>query len=156
MRVTTDAPGGIVAERPMYFHRAIDGVNEINDGHDKPGANALSVVWAFAEGSTLPGFLPFLTVENPNAQATTVTITYTPDDSAPVARTVVVPARSRGTVQVYGPVEQGGIGATKTGFGMFVTSTLPVLVERPFYVRRALPGLPEVNGGSVVVGLPSG
>jgi hypothetical protein len=42
-----------------------------------------------------------------------------------------------------------------TGFGIFVASTVPVLVERPIYMDRAIPGVATaVNGGSTVIGLP--
>src|SRR5439155_10884237 len=103
--------------------------------------------------STLPGFYPFLTVLNPNTSTANLTITYTPDDRAPIVRTLSVPPTSRLTVQVYGPVEQGGVGDEITGFGIYVTSNLNVLVERPFYVYRQLPDLPVINGGSDVIGL---
>jgi hypothetical protein len=155
MQVTTTSPTGIVAERPMYFHRAIVAAGpEINDGHDVVGATSLAPAWSFAEGSTLDGFLPFLTISNPGAAAAAVTVTYTPDAGAPVVRTLTAPAGSRTTVQVYGPAEQGGIGGAVSGFGIFVASSAPVLVERPLYVDRVIPGLPEINGGSVVVGSP--
>lgn len=152
VQVTTAAPGGIVVERPMYFDRAIDGQTVVNDGHDQPGVQNLAIAWGFAEGSTLPGFFPFLTISNPNPAAATLTILYTPDAGAPVTRTLVAPPTSRTTVQVYGPADQGGIGSEVTGFGMFVTSTQPVLVESPIYVSRPIPGLPLIDGGSTVVG----
>src|SRR5207237_9024925 len=119
MRVTTSAAGGLVAERPMYFHRAIQaGGPEINDGHVTPGAIAYSTRWLFAEGSTLPGLLPFLTVLVPVTEPATVTITYVPDGGAPVSRTIVAGAASRTTVQVYGDADQGGVGSVVTGFGI--------------------------------------
>jgi len=153
--VTTAAAQGLVVERPEYFHRAFVGTTEINDGHDVPGTQSLSSHWAFAEGSTLSGFYPFLTVENPGSQQAAVTITYTPDDGVPVTRSVTAAPTSRLTVQVYGPPEQGGIGSTVTGFGIFVDSTTPVVVESPFYVDRVgLPGLPEINGGFRVAFTP--
>jgi uncharacterized delta-60 repeat protein len=152
--VTTTAPSGLVAERPEYFHHVfVPGGTEINDGHDVPGAKALSTLWSFAEGSTLSGFFPFLTIENPNPQAASITIKYAPDQGAPVTRQVMAGPTSRLTVQVYGDPSQGGIGSSVTGFGIFVSSSVLVLVERPIYVDRVLPGLPEINGGSDVIGL---
>ena len=41
-----------------------------------------------------------------------------------------------------------------TGFGIVVVASKPVVVERPFYTSRVIPGLPLITGGSVVVGLP--
>jgi hypothetical protein len=154
--VTTTAPGGLVVERPMYFHRVIQSPGpEINDGHDKAGAPALARVWSFAEGSTLPGFYPFLTILNPGATAATIAITYTPDTGSPIVRTVTAGPTSRLTVQIYGDSAHGGIGGEVVGFGIVVAASTPVLAERPFYVDRQLPGLPDINGGSVVIGFPS-
>jgi PKD domain-containing protein len=154
MRVTSSAAGGLVVERPVYFHHVFaGGFAEIIDGHDQAGAQGFATSWAFAEGSTLPGFFPFLTILNPGTQAASLTITYTPDQGPPVTRTLTAAATSRLTVQVYGAPEQGGIGASVTGFGIFTSASSPVLVERPLYVDRALPGLPEITGGSDVIGL---
>jgi hypothetical protein len=145
-----------VVERPEYFHHRIgaDGP-EINDGHDVTGAQALASSWAFAEGSTLSGFYPFLTVWNPAAEPVALTLTYTPDQGVPVVRHLTVNPTSRLTVQVYGDSGQGGIGASVTGFGIVAAASRPVLVERPLYVTRDLPGLPLVNGGSDVIGFPA-
>jgi hypothetical protein len=152
--VTSDTP--IVAERPVYFHHVFSpGGVEITDGHDAVGAAGPAVAWSFAEGSTLPGFFPFLTILNGGATPATVTVTYTPDSGAPVTRTLTVNATSRLTVQVYGDAASGGIGGEVTGFGIFVRSDKTVLVERPLYVDRSgIPGLPEIIGGSDVIGAP--
>ena len=73
---------------------------------------------------------PFITIENPTTQAATVTITYFPDDSSPVVRTLASAGTSRTTVQVYGAAAQGGIGGQVIGFGIVVAASTPVLVER--------------------------
>jgi hypothetical protein len=155
VRVETSAPGGLVVERPLYFHHPFTAAGEVNDAHDVTGANALSTAWSFAEGSTLDGFYPFLTIENPNPLPATITITYTPDEGAPVTRQLTAAATSRLTVQAYGDPGQGGIGGVYTGFGMFVSSTAPVLVESPFYTLRVLPDLPLISGGADVIGFPA-
>src|SRR5207245_5016890 len=98
-KVSTSAPGGLVVERPMYFHRVIQSPGpEINDGHDKAGVATLSTTWLFAEGSTLPGFYPFLTILNPSTSAASVTITYTPDNGPVVVRNLTAAPPSRPTV----------------------------------------------------------
>jgi pseudomonalisin len=156
VKVTTPSSQGLVVERPEYLHHAFrDITTEINDGHDAVAVPSLAGRWAFAEGSTLDGFAPFLTISNPGRSPAHLTLTYTPDSGAPAVRTVDVADHSRRTIQVYGPSDEGGIGSTVTGFGMFVTADQPVLVESPIYVDRQLPGLPEINGGSDVVGQPS-
>jgi hypothetical protein len=153
MSVTTTAEEGIVAERPVYFHHSFAvGVPEINDAHDTPGAAALAFTWQFAEGSTLPGFYPFLTILNPGDSPAPISITYAPDAGPRVVRSVTAAPTSRLTVQVFGPPGQGGIGGEVTGFGIEVATNVPVLVERPLYVYREIPGLPVINGGSDVIG----
>lgn len=155
MRVSTTSSAGIVVERPTYFHRTIvSGGSEINEGHDTQGATTAATRWLFGEGSTLPGFFPFLTILNSNTETVSVNITYTVDSGPPVARTVSAAATSRLTVQVFGPAGAGGVGGEFTGFGIIVTTSKPVVVERPFYTSRLIPGLPFIIGGSVVVGLP--
>jgi hypothetical protein len=154
MKVSTTAPQGVVVERPVYFHRVIvSGGAVINEGHNTQGATSASSRWLFGEGSTLDGFFPFLTILNSNTETVTANIKYTPDAGGPVVRTVTLAPTSRLTVQVFGPASEGGIGGTYTGFGMVITSSKPVVVERPFYTSRTIPALPFIVGGSVVVGL---
>ena len=154
-RVRTAAAGGIVVERPQYFHRVIvSGTPEINGGHNTPGAQDLAQSWAFAEGSTLPGFFPFLTVLNPNAVPVTLAVTYTPDTGGAITRVVEALPNSRLTLQAFGNADVGGVGDELTGFGITVSASAPVLVERPFYADRVLPTAGAINGGDVVIGLP--
>ena len=153
--VTSRSAAGIVVERPEYFHHDFFGTGEIDDGHVQAGVPTLSTRWSFAEGSTLPGFAPFLTVLNRGDTDAALTLTYALDDGLPVVRTVNVGPTSRLTIQMYGPPQEGGVGSTYTGFGVFVTANQSVLVESPIYVRRTLvPELPEIVGGADVVGLP--
>lgn len=154
MRVSTTAPAGLLAERSVYFHHAFAPGVVVNDGHVTPGAPAPSCSWSFAEGSTLPGFFAFLTIPNPTGQRADVMVVYSPDAGPRVHRMVSVPAHARLTVQAFGPASGGGIGSEAIGFGITVSSGVPVVAERPFYVRRAIPGLPVIDGGSSVVGVP--
>jgi glucose/arabinose dehydrogenase len=151
--VTTPAQTGVVAERSEYFHHTF-GDAMVNDGHSTPGAAAPANEWTFAEGSTLPGFFPYLTVLNPGGSSAELTITYTPDTGPQIVRSISAPGSSRLTIPVFGPPELAGVGSPITGFGISVRSTAPVVVERPLYVNRVIPGLPIVNGGSDVVGRP--
>jgi hypothetical protein len=153
IQVSTTSPAGLVVERAVYFHHDF-GSGTVVDGHVSSGASALATHWRFAEGSTLPGFLPYLTVLNPSDAGSPLTIAYLPDVGPPIERAVVAPPNSRITVPVAGPASEGGVGTELTGFGIAVSSEQPVMVERVMYTDRALPGLPVVTGGSVVVGSP--
>jgi hypothetical protein len=154
VRLHTDAPAGVVAERPMYFVRDFPGIGVVSDGHNTAGAPGLARAWAFAEGTTLPGFDTFITILSPGAaQAATVTyFTDTPSDG-PQVRTINLVANSRTTIQVFGPVEQGGLGFVRNGVAFQVAAADPILAERPLYVNGKVGDLPAVDGGTDVIGL---
>ena len=130
-QVTSDQP--IVAERPMYMVHNF-GTGVVAGAHDVVGATALHTLFGFAAASTMPGDNDYLTIQNPNAAATTVTITY----YAPAGtqtRTISVPANTRHTVLVFGTAE--GVGPGIAPLGITVSSTEPVLVEKPTYSSNA-------------------
>ena len=101
-----------------------------------------------------PGFVEYLTLQNPGATPATATLTFqaSDDGNVPVAlpdKAVAVPALSRVTVRLNDFV-QGPLNVS-----VKVTSTEPVVVERPMYFA-ADPALgQQVDGGTVVVGVPS-
>lgn len=145
-------PQGWVAERQMFFSDA----RGWTGGTDKVGAPGPSTTWYFAEGTTLPGFTEFLTFQNPNAAPVTVTLTYQPEGcSIPggVVRSFSVAGYARDTLQVPDPSDpRGARGAVCTGLGSRVTSTLPVVVERPLYFSKQFP-MGEVSDGHVAFGV---
>ncbi|HEV2954422.1 MAG TPA: hypothetical protein VG015_10040, partial [Candidatus Dormibacteraeota bacterium] len=99
-RVTTPAGRPVVVERPVYLNNQDFGSGQISDGHDTFGAGSASQAWYFAEGTTLPGFNEFLTIENPGSVTAKVQITYQESGSV-LARSLVVPPLSRSTVEVF-------------------------------------------------------
>jgi hypothetical protein len=151
--VVGEAP--IVVERPLYFHHDF-GDGEVDGGAVTAGAPAPALRWDFAEGSTLEGIRPYLTIVNGTATTAEVTITFA-TGAEPVSRQLKVPPTARTTVVVNGDPAQGGLGATVTGFGIAVESSVPIVVERSEYVRRLIPGLgaEPVTGGTTVLGAPS-
>ena len=126
-QVTSDQP--IVAERPMYIYRDF-GSGPVAGAHDVVGATSPGQLFGFAEASTLPGDNDYLSIENPNAAAATVAITYY-TDSGFVPVQVVVPAKTRHTVQIFSSTE--GVGPNQHPIGITVSSSVPVLVEKPTY-----------------------
>jgi ASPM-SPD-2-Hydin domain-containing protein len=163
LHVQSDQP--VVVERPFYVNGNNWGSGAISDGHVGFGSNTPGSTWYFAEGSTFHGFNEFLTIQNPNASATTATITYYTDinGASPFTREVDLPANSRTTVFVYtGSTSQQdvnhcvagatcGIGPNVSGVSAKVTAPMPVVVERPMYMVNTFPGTTSPVAGATVV-----
>lgn len=145
-KITSTAP--IVAERPMYFNYG--GLDD--GGHDVVGANSPATAWSFAEGYTGPGFDEYITVQNPNAFSTTVTTTYQFKVGAPKATILSVPANSRRTISVHATSEAG----RNQEVSAKLTSTLPIVAERPMYFGYNLAATgTTVTGGHDTLGSTS-
>jgi len=88
----------------------------------------------------------YLTIQNPNTSVATVTITYYLP-TGQVMRTVPVAANSRHTVLIFQSAE--GVGAGTAQIGVVLSSTLPVLVEKPTYSSNpATYGATDTTGSS--------
>ena len=87
----------------------------------------LSTTWYFAEGYTGEGFNEWLTLQNPNSVAASVTITYMFRDATTQTENKTVAANSRETVSV-----NADVGANKE-VSMQVVSDQPIIAERPMY-----------------------
>jgi hypothetical protein len=124
--VHSDTP--IVAERPMYFNYR----NKWNGGHDVVGSPATDTTFYFAEGNTLENetggsFEEWLSIQNPGETDAKVTVTYYTAQAGVQSQDVTVPASSRHTVDV-----KLRLGAN-IDTSCKLTSSTPVLVERPMY-----------------------
>src|SRR5207245_2454681 len=140
----------IIAERPFYVNGFSFGSGAIRDGHVAFGANAPAKTWNFAEGTTLPGFNEYLTLENPaTGQTANVTLSYIESSGPPIVRQVTVAPQSRLTLRVFDPTE--GVGPNAVGVSVQITSTVAIVAERPMYMVRNF-GSGSVAGASVVVG----
>ncbi|MHB8894341.1 MAG: DUF5719 family protein [Candidatus Geothermincolia bacterium] len=138
-KVTSDLP--IVAERPMYFNYG--GV--WTGGHDVIGAIAPAQDWYFAEGSTRDGFDEWICLQNPNAQAANVDITYMLQGGQNKVQTIQIPATSRKTISVNGFLGPNQDSSAK------VHADIGVIAERPMYFIYK-PGVYNWTGGHDVVG----
>ena len=117
-----------LAERPMYFNYQGLGNWGWTGGHCVIGAGAPAQEWFFAEGYTGQYFEEWLCIQNPGSAAADVTITYYPEGGgAAIVRNHSVAAGSRYTVPVN--VDAG----TNLAMSAKVSSTQPVIVERPMY-----------------------
>ena len=112
----------------------------------------------FAEGTVRPGFVEYLTLQNPGSTPGTATLTFqaSNDAGAPVPvppATVALPASSRVTFNVNHWVESQGV-PTPLNVSVRVASDQPIVAERPVYFS-ADPALGTVvNGGHNVIGAP--
>ncbi len=117
-KVVSDVP--VIVERAMYFG---------NGGHNTIGVTAPALEWYLAEGYTGQGFGTYILIQNPNAGAATVEVTYMLQGGGVVSRQHVVEGQSRYTI-VAGDAGEVGPDAA---FSTKVVSDVPVIVERAMY-----------------------
>ena len=133
---------GVVVDRLITFGPGSYGATE------QVGARTPSSTWLFAEGTTLNGFETYLTILNPSpAQPATVVASYYDRNGASLGSTTIeIAPRRRGTIKVNTFVRSSGIAT-------ILTSTVPVVAERPLYF-----GAPNTGaaGGSDVFGRNGG
>jgi hypothetical protein len=123
INVTNGVP--IIVERAMYM--SPDG-QPFGAGHAASGAAAPSSSWFFAEGSTGTFFDEFILLANSDSSPANVTITFTPENRAPLVRNYTVAPNSRQTVWVDAipTLEATALSAT-------VTSSIPIVAERAMW-----------------------
>ncbi|MCC6629575.1 MAG: hypothetical protein IT340_19525 [Chloroflexi bacterium] len=106
------------------------------------------LTWYFAEGYTGPGFDEYLTIQNPNAGAADLKITYFLTGAAPVEKLITVAANSRYTVTVHEAKE--GVGRNQAvSAKVESTNGVGIVVERPMYFTYS----GGVDGGHNVMGV---
>ena len=107
------------------------------------GAGQAATTWLFAEGSTANGLQTFLTILNPSSRPAVVTaLLYDTEGHLLGGRSIVVDPLHRGNMRLNDTRQASSIAT-------YVTSTQPVVVERPLYF-----GDPNGTrtGGSIVFG----
>ncbi len=133
---------GIMAERPAYFSN----YHGISSGTDVAGATHLGTSFSFADVASDASHISYLTILNPPAGGlATVTATYYAGGNVVGRQIATVPAGSRGTIA------PGQLTLTAHSFAV-VTSTTPVVVERPTYFLSESQG---VSGAFDIVGTQS-
>lgn len=142
-KVSADMP--IVAERPQYF----DYHGFAREGSNTMGATSPSTEWHFAEGCTRTGFQQWITVQNPNSEDVNVKATYMTSTGDVVETNQVVPARSRGTIDVLAQVGDNQDVSTS------ITSDLPIVAERPMYYLYGIDAGLGWDGGDDIMGNPA-
>jgi hypothetical protein len=137
---------GVVAERPMYFAYKGDWTG----GHCQNGARSAYPVQYFAEGTSRPGFDPYLCIQNPGANPADVTITYMKGDGSNVAQPLTVPPLSRSTVTVKDLLGEAEDDAHDFSAKVECTNGQQIIAERPMYFNYRS----EWTGGHDEAGLP--
>ena len=133
---------GVMVERPLYFTN----YHGINSGTDVAGATTLGKSFYFADIASDATHISYLTILNPAGGASaTVTATYYASGKVVGTQNTVVPAGARGTLA------PGAITLPAHSLAV-VTSTTPVMVERPTYFLNESKG---VSGAYDLVGAPA-
>jgi hypothetical protein len=120
MVVESDVP--VVAERSLYANTPT-----CYGGDSAMGVTAPTTEWQFAEGTTVTGFTTYYTLFNPNSEQVETTITYQFCDGSEQQRTMTLPANSRTTLNIADDV------GNERDVAGSITSTLPIVAERPMY-----------------------
>ncbi len=137
---STPSCTGVVAERPLYFMN----FHGISSGTDVLGSTSLNSMFYFADVPTGTKNISYITILNPNNTASTVTATYYANAGVVGTQSISVAANSRGTIS------PGSI-SLPTHVTAVVTSSVPVMVERPTYFTNG-GGNASISGAYDVVG----
>lgn len=109
---------GLVVERPMYFNYR----GNWPGGTDVVGTTTASDRWYFAEGTTLPGFEQYFTVQNPGDEAARLTFNYMMEDASRPVFTETVAPRSRATFRALDHIGAGRNASLLLGSDRFVVA----------------------------------
>jgi uncharacterized repeat protein (TIGR01451 family) len=121
-QITSENGLPLAVERTMTWDATAYG------GHTETAVTQPATRWYFAEGSQGYFFETFVLLENPNATAASVTLTFLRETEGPVVKTVTLDAYSRFTVQA------GAIpGLVGRAFGIVIDATQPIVAERSMY-----------------------
>lgn len=130
--IESDVP--VVVDRLMQWdHRGYG-------AHAETAVAAPSLTWYLAEGATHSGFSLFYLVQNPNATAVPVTVTYLrPPPEPPLTKVYVVGAGSRFNIWVNAEAttDPALAGLATTDVSAVLTAPEPILVERAMYLTSA-------------------
>ena len=97
-----------------------------------------STEWYLAEGFTGGDFSTYILIQNPNGDAADVDVTYMLQGGGTESRSLTVAAESRYTIAVVDDL------GSDAAFSTFLTSDVPVIVERSMYYS---------NGGHATIGV---
>jgi hypothetical protein len=112
----------VVVERSLYADTPT-----CYGGDSGMGTTSPATSWQFAEGTTLTGFTTYYTLLNANNTTAKATITYAFKDGFLQRQQLTLPANSRTTLNIADDV------GNERDVAGSITSTLPIVAERPMY-----------------------
>lgn len=139
---------GFIAERAMYFDYNGCG---LDDGHSSIGVSAPAETWYLAEGYTGGRFDTWVLIQNPEAEAARVKVTFNTPGGGAVQKDYTIKARSRFTIPVDS-VE--GLADAEVATTVQSTNGVKVIAERAVYFVYT-DGYFERDGGHDTVGVTS-
>ena len=144
------ATAPVVVSRTLRFGATGSGLTT------SPGTPLASSTWLFAAGSTTGRFQTFLTLVNPGTLPAAATASFYDSQGRSLGnRTVRIGAGHRGTMALNRLI-------VNADFATFVTSSEPIVVERPLYLGdpngRSVSGtvIPGANGASLAASFADG
>ncbi|HEY5494679.1 MAG TPA: DUF5719 family protein, partial [Candidatus Anoxymicrobiaceae bacterium] len=122
----TPTPGGV----PDYFGPY---PNYANSQLPTVVSHTPTSPFYFAEGTCRPNFDPYITIQNAGSAAANIKITYMKGDGTTKVQTLVVPAKSRGTVHPPDVLGVANDAAHDFSSKVECTNGQSIIVERPMY-----------------------
>jgi len=137
--IKVQANVGVIPERAMYqlSTGALAVPGSKREGHDSIGTTQPAADYYLAEGTSAWGFTTYVLVQNPNAVAANVTVTYMTSAGPQQQPTIQMPANSRKTIRVNDVPGMGSV-----DFSTQVHADEPIIAERAMYWQ---PGSPDSN-----------
>ena len=109
--------------------------------HAETSIEQPATTWYLAEGSTAGNFDLYYLLQNPNATAAQVTITFLRPSGGPVTKNYTINPRSRRTINIDNevgfvgrPANERTLGSTDVSATIFSSNGVPILVERAMYM----------------------
>lgn len=138
------------SDEPVVADRLVSWGSAAHGAHAERGMDGPSTSWYFAEGATHSGFQLFYLLQNPNAHAVDVTMTYMrPTPLPPLVRTHTVDPGRRLTVWANFDEVDPTTPAGGTESSVVVTATAPIVAERAMYTE----GQPPFEAGHAAAGV---
>jgi hypothetical protein len=97
------------------------------------GATSPAKTFYFAEGTTRPGFDPYLCIQNPGSSDAAVKITYMKGDGTTDEQALTVGKNSRSTVVVKDKLGEGNDPSHDFSCKVETTNNTDIICERPMY-----------------------
>jgi hypothetical protein len=131
----------IESNQPVVVDRTMTWDGSGFGSHAETSIESPSTTWFLAEGSTAGTFELYYLLQNPNATAAQVQITFLRPSGGPLTKTYTVNPRSRRTINIDNetgftgrPATERSLSASDVSAQIVSTNGVPILVERAMYM----------------------